>query len=308
MKYIFIIIILAYARTSAFASTTEKDSTSKISSLKFPTIPEKLGLLLLSTVQPNKFRNLSRQSLQFDLVQDFPFIDHFFVDFRSILTQAIKVEEGIPLPEINWRYNYEYCDPQRTCYNYTLTTITANSKMTGQNETSSVNEVSGTQFKNSFRAPHFTWQSPEFLHNLTDNENGDQYLYTNLFIELYNLTMNTTFNYGYVQDVGIEISNFSIDFGINSLRTNIRNTTIIHADGSVEIEGPIRLDFATILERDFDIYREKYQTFLQNRINCILSGFRDECEVETESTTKQFHRMNILQLFETIGLGSMDRH
>ncbi|ODM91217.1 hypothetical protein Ocin01_15461, partial [Orchesella cincta] len=301
-----LIVILACA-ASALASAVP-ETTKVIRDLKSLTVHEKLGLLTLSTLQPKKYGAVTWKSLFSE--DDLPWVDYFFVDIRSLLVQSIKVADQAPLPEVSWSYRFEICIIW-FCVDDTLTLTTDNTFMAGQKRTTSVNEVTPTTFKNFFHVPVFVWHSPEFLWNVTDNTNGDQYLTRDIYLGINDLSLNTTFDYGFVEDLGIQISNLSIDFNINYFRVNIENVTSIYADGTVEYYDPIKNDYEQYLRDDWASYRGDYLPSLEFRINCVLSGSRinpERCEQESDYVTSSYYKMNVLQLFETIGLGSMDRY
>jgi len=241
--------------------------TTKIADLKSLPFPQKLSLLTLSSLQPKKYGQLTWRSLFSE--DDLPWVDYMFVDIRSLLTQSIKVSEQVPLPELDYTEHIEFCI-LFWCVDDTLTLTTRHTQMIGQKRTSSVNEITPNSFKNAFHAPAFVWHSPDFLFNITDNIYDDQYLYSDLYIGINNLELNTSLNYEYVNDLGIQVRNLSIDFNIGYLKTNLENITFVYYDGSVEVSEPYKQDYTEYLISDWDYYKDDYQRGLEFRINCVL--------------------------------------
>ncbi|CAL8090986.1 unnamed protein product [Orchesella dallaii] len=298
------ILVLVGCAISVAIATPPKT----IKDLKSLSVPEKLALVTLSSLKPDKYGSITLKSLFSE--DDYPWVDYFFVDIRSLIVQSIKVGEDAHVPEIGWSYRFEFCI-WNFCIDDTLSLTSDSTFFAGQKRTTSTNEVTPTSFRNNFHAPLFVWHSPNFLFNVTDNINNDQYLTRDASLYINNLQINTTFEYGYVEDLGLQISNLSVDFNINYMRFNIENITTVYSSGEVELYDPIKTDYTEYLLSDWEYYKDDYLPSLMFRINCVLSGSRNDperCEKETTYMTRDYHRMNVLQLFATIGLGSLDRY
>ncbi|ODM88740.1 hypothetical protein Ocin01_17942 [Orchesella cincta] len=262
---------------------------------------EKLTLLTLSSLRPEKHGNITWTTL-FD-EDDLPWVDYFFVDVRNLLVQSVKVPEKIPLPELKWSWDLEFCIIY--CYLYSFRLTSANTTMTGQQQTTSVNEVTPTTFKNTFRAPSFVWDSPEFKFEFSDGY--ETYTYKDVRLSINNLRLDTTFDYEYVPGLGIQISNLDIVFRLLSLRIVVRD--IKESYGEVIIEfPPLITDWTVPLLSGWVANKREYEDSLEFRINCVLSQSQVDPErCEAGLVTEKYNKMNVVQLFETIVLGSLER-
>jgi len=139
----------------------------------------------------------------------------------------------------------------------------------GQKRTTSVNEITPTNFKNKFLAPLFIWRSPQAGFMIYDNNNGDFYMLKNFYLGLSNLGFNTSVNYEFVPELGIQISNLSIEFDVSYLRMSIEEM-VLHYEGTTKDYGPWKYDYAENLFGDWKYHEERYLDSLQFRINCVL--------------------------------------
>jgi len=311
MKYYISVVFLLLVGTSTNLGLGI-DTDSKPANLKSLSLPHKIGILAASQLP----RYSSIKGLKFsDLFSsdDFPYVDFMFVDIRSLLTQAIKVDEAAPapLPEIEWSYDI---DLNETGYiiNVTLSLWTAQTQMSGQNQTTSTNEITATSFKNSFHVPSFVWKSPFAGFKIYDNLYDEYTLLRDYYLGINNLFLNTSANYEFVPEVGIQISNLSIGFDMAYFQTNITEISLHYSNGTEEQLTPSNIDYREDLMLNWEGYQEDYTESLEFRINCVLSDSRNNptrCALEGGEyyVNKDYFKMNVLQLVQTIGLGSLNR-
>ncbi|CAL8103682.1 unnamed protein product [Orchesella dallaii] len=312
MKSIVLLLVLGCAFS---AIAIELKPENKLTSLKSLSPIQKFGVFAASNLMKKDTiaKTLSGSDL-FDETSVLPIIDFFYADFRALLVQAIKVTEEPALPELDWSYKVDICIIF-WCFDLTLTLTTAETIILGQKQISSVNEVTPNSFTNRFHVPHLQWHSLKFLFNITDHEVNEQHLNEDLYVALHNLTIVTSANYEYVPELGVQVRNLSIDFSLGYFRSNIENISIVRADGSVEISDPIKSDVTEDVVQTWIDYKEEYELSLQFRTNCLLSAFRSDprCVYDGDYDEADFNRAyeyiaeNILQLFGTVVLGSMDR-
>ncbi|CAL8103679.1 unnamed protein product [Orchesella dallaii] len=311
MKSIILILVLGCS-FSALAIRQKPENRLSLSSLS-PI--QKFGVFAASNlIKDNTISKTLAWSDFFDETDPLPYIDYFYVDFRSLLLQSIKVTEEPVLPELDWSYRFDACGSW-VCIDYFFTLTSAETILQGQKQISSANEVTPNSFTNRFHVPHLQWHSLKFLFNITDHEVNEQHLNEDLYVALHNLTIVTSANYEYVPELGVQVRNLSIDFSLGYFRSNIENISIVRADGSVEISDPIKSDVTEDVVQTWIDYKEEYELSLQFRTNCLLSAFRSDprCVYDGDYDEADFNRAyeyiaeNILQLFGTVVLGSMDR-
>ncbi|CAL8146424.1 unnamed protein product [Orchesella dallaii] len=282
---------------------------NSIPDLKSLPVSQKLGLLASSILKPSNHHNFTWNSLFEE--DNMAFIDHFFVDLRTLLIQTIKVTEEPILPELSWSIAYSWCFVE-WCVDEIMSVSSSKTYMAGQKLITSVNSISDTTFINKFHVPNFVWHSPDFLFDVTDKIHNFQLLSRDLKLGIDNLTLITTAEYEFNLDLGVQISNLTIDFNLGYLGVNIKNNTVVYDDGRIEFYDPIETDHTEYLISNWeDINKYSYQETLQFRINCILSGSRNDperCELDGIFQDHMYYRFNVLQLMETIGLGSLDRY
>ncbi|ODM96136.1 hypothetical protein Ocin01_10542 [Orchesella cincta] len=240
---------------------------------------------------------------------DMPWIDYMFVDIRNFFIQSIKVNENQGgLPELDWAYTV--FNDYWFVFNITVTYKTRETQMVGQKTTTSVNEITPNSFKNSFYVPSYIWRSPGALFQVYENDEGYSLNAEDWYLGINGLTLNTSFNYEYVPDLGIQISNLTIDFDMNYWRTNCEYIYWMHPNGTREDYESIKWDYEDILLDEWKYSQEDYLDALQFRINCVLSNNLnnpDRCDLGGGYVNREYFRMNVLQLIETIGLASLDR-
>ncbi|CAL8103685.1 unnamed protein product [Orchesella dallaii] len=310
MKSTVLLVVLGCAFT---ALAIHPNAENKLLSLKSLSPIQKLGVFAASNLIK---KNTTPKTLSwndiFDETSIYPAIDFFYADFRALLVQAIKVTEEPALPELDWSYKVDIC-VIFWCFDLTLTFTTAETILLGQKQISSVNEVTSNSFTNRFHVPHFQWHSPKFMFNITDHEVNEQHLNEDLYVALHNLTIGTSANYEYVPELGVQVRNLTIDFSLGYLRSNIESISIVHADGSIEVSDPIKSDVTDGIVETWIDYKEEYELSLQFRINCLLSAFRSDpkCVFDGDEADAnmayEYIAENVLQLFGTVVLGSLDR-
>ncbi|CAL8103676.1 unnamed protein product [Orchesella dallaii] len=308
MKSIILILVLGCS-FSALAIRQKPENRLSLSSLS-PI--QKFGVFAASNlIKDNTISKTLAWSDFFDETDPLPYIDYFYVDFRSLLLQSIKVTEEPVLPELDWSYRFDACGSW-VCIDYFFTLTSAETILQGQKQISSANEVTPNSFTNRFHVPNLQWHSPKFMFNFTDNIMDIQHLNQDLYVALNNMTAITSGNYEYVPELGIQVRNLTIDFSLGCLRSNIENISIVRANGSVEIKDPIKSDVTEDIVGVWSIYKEEYELSTQFRINCLLSAFRSDprcvfTEDEMTDRNNEYIAENILQFFGNIGLGSLDR-
>ncbi|CAL8136512.1 unnamed protein product [Orchesella dallaii] len=308
MKFQSYLVILLVACATGLSLASEEKSP-QISSLKSLSIPKKLGILAASHLRPSLLRGLDIKWSDLFSPDDLPWIDYMFVDFRSLLTQSLKVPENIPLPECDDHHIIDI-NESGWVFNWTLSWTSEESQMIGQQDTTSINEVTPTTFKNSFHAPSFVWRSPKAAYQFYDNYYGEFVRAQNFYYGIKDLYLNTSANYEFVPDVGIQISNLTIGFDIGYLRYNVEDIIWGYQNGTTERFPGYKYDNTDTLLYEWKYNQAEYLIGLEFRINCVLSGSRndpDRCEWDDNNwyVSQYYYKMNVLQLFETIGLGSM---
>ncbi|ODM89611.1 hypothetical protein Ocin01_17071 [Orchesella cincta] len=304
MRYsIFIVFLACFAANSQASS---KSNPRKITDLKSLSPFEKLGLLAISSALPEKNLNISRNSLFAE--EEHELIDLYYHDLRTLLTQFVKIKEDAPFPEITDYSWFELCLP--FCASWGITLETNRTSITGQERTTSVNEITPTSFKNTFHVPSFVWTSPDFLFEVNDETALTRWIWRNMRVALNNLKWTTTFDYDVDPDLGLQISNLDIKFSIYWLRINIYIVGTINSGGWFIPVPPIFTDWTTNLRAYWANYKPQYLSLLTHRINCVLSNSRSDpvgCINGTATLSEKYHKMNVVQLFETFGLGELDR-
>ncbi|CAL8136514.1 unnamed protein product [Orchesella dallaii] len=296
-----IFFLLACASVLALAS----ENTTQISLLQSLFTPKKLGIFVGSQLRPSSLVKWS------DLFSpdDIPWIDFTFVDFRQLLTQIMKVPSDLPIPEIDYSFPV-YINESGYAFNGTMSMTSGETQIFGQQNITSVNEVTPTFFKNTFRVPSFVWRSPKAGIQLYDNTYDEYYRAQNFTYEIQQLTLNTSANYEFVPDIGIQISNFSIEYELGYLGYSVGDFIFGYLNGTTTYPG-LEEDVTEAIFYAWQYNQADYIAALQFRINCVLSGSRnnpDRCELNDEEmyVNPRYYKMNVLQLFETIGLGSMN--
>jgi len=251
-------------------SASTSTPTKRITSMKSLSTSHKLALLAAAQISPKSFSK-GKLPIWSDLFSpdDQPWVDYMFVDIRTLLIQSIKVSEDVPLPELDWRYDIDI-EGGGWKFNLTFTFTSEDTEMIGQKRTTSVNEITPTSFKNTFHAPNFIWRSPKAEFRLTDNDGDYYFSYSDYFVGLNNLTLVTKAEYEFVPEMGIQISNFSIDFDVGYLRTNLDKNILRYPNGTIEDLGAVKLDYTEYLYDDWKYYAGRYLEGLPFRINCVL--------------------------------------
>ncbi|ODM97073.1 hypothetical protein Ocin01_09614 [Orchesella cincta] len=305
MKLAGIVLVIGCACVCAVAQRQPK-----ITELGSLSIPQKLVVLAASNLDADPRRQIKWTDLFSE--DDKPDVDVVFTDIRSLLTlsRTIPEEAGI-LPEVDWYFSWGGCW-FGWCFDQTMILTSNDTIITGQKDVTSVNEVTPTSFKNTFHSPAFAWHSPNCLFNLTNHLENITDLYRDFYFTITNLTLVSSLNYEYVPDLGIQVSNLSVEFGYGHMVTNIEDVTKIRGDGSVEIRDPIKNDLTFYFDK-WEDYKTEFIPSFEFRINCLLSGSRNDparCdpEEEDEYISREYYKMNLIHLIETIGLGALDRN
>ncbi|CAL8136510.1 unnamed protein product [Orchesella dallaii] len=221
-----------------------------------------------------------------------------FVDFRSLLTQSLKVPEKIPIPEAESFYIIDI-NEAGWVLNWTVSWVSKDSEMVGTQDTTSVNEVTPTTFKNTFHVPSFVWRSRNAACQIQDNYYGEFVRAQNIYYGIKDLYLNTSANYEYVPDVGIQISNLTIGFDIGYLRYNFEDVIWGYSNGTTERFPGFKYDNAPTLLWEWKFIQAEYLSGLEFRINCVLTGSRnnpERCEWDDEAwyVSQYYYRMNVL--------------
>jgi len=256
------ILLLAIACLAAAAPDPCIKNLAKNNSLS---LPQKLAILAATELDPNSFQKENKPSWT-DLFSpdDYILADLFYGDLISLLTQSIKVNEEIPLPELDWSYHLAF-DICGWYFDWTTTLKTVKTEMLGQKSITSTNEISPTTFKNTFNVPGFIWKSPggefKLYYHITDSYAS----FSDFYLRFYNLTITTSANYEFVQDVGIQVRNLNIHFKPGNLRLNIENVVYKDRDGIINEYPPFKL----VLPIEAMWSREMVSN-LEFRINCVI--------------------------------------
>ncbi|CAL8143373.1 unnamed protein product [Orchesella dallaii] len=303
-----ILFVLAFA---VLASATPPRKITNTTDLKSLSTIEKFSLFVLSglDLEPKPQLDIPWKSLF--AYDDYPETDPFFVDLRAIIVQSIKIKEDAPLAAFDFNFRFEMCD-WYNCYNITFNFTSGITQLKGQARTTSVNVITPTHFKNTFTVPLFQWHADDFYFEIANHVSGVTWKYSNSRLNINNMRLTTQFDYEFVPELGIQIRNLDIDFLLLSARFSILNYRHEYDDGTILPLPPIVTDYVLALLAEWLEVKAEYQTALEFRINCVLSGFRNDPERCTPTTDEgyfpnSYYVYNVMELFETIGLASLDR-
>ncbi|CAL8143374.1 unnamed protein product [Orchesella dallaii] len=307
------ILILFTFAVSALASPT-RNTTTKVTDLKSLSTTEKLCLLILSSldIEPKLQGDISFKSLFKADGDEYHNVDSFFVDVRAIMVQSIKLTEDAPLPAYDFYTYLDFCDGFGNCYNLSYTLNTGITQLKGQKRITSVNEVTPTHFKNTFTVPLFQMHADDFLFEIANHLSGHNFRYRNWRVTFNNMRLVTQFDYEFVPELGIQIRNLEINFFILSARSSISYNWHEYPDGTLIPLLPVYSDIGLYLNEEWTEYKEEYQNATEFRINCFLSGFRSNPKICTPTSDvgfmpEHYYLFNVIELFGTMGLASLDR-
>ncbi|ODM87028.1 hypothetical protein Ocin01_19654 [Orchesella cincta] len=164
-------------------------------------------------------------------------------------------------------------------------------------------KINATNVEVDFLIPNLQILNEKYLMTDEDLINGDIEISRGRTSIIKNYSLKLSANLGYVPNVGIQVSNVAMNFGVDSFLTRTANVTVIYPNGTVEDKGGWESDNAEYFNSEWVRIGADVTADAETWLNCYLSNGRNgnaKCE---ELLNDNWEIQNFAQLLQSIGLG-----
>ncbi|ODM94584.1 hypothetical protein Ocin01_12097, partial [Orchesella cincta] len=259
--------------------------------------------LLFQFTRPDTYNNLSGRSGSKSpgINSEYSPIDFLNFDLPTLALQLSKSGSTF-LPTVHFEYGFYYCY-MGICIGFLQQYDYNKPEIRNANLTKANTHINDTNLEFDFQIPDLQIVMEDFFLHDEDLITGDIQMWRGLSLLISNYTLQLSANLEYVADVGIQLSNVSMNFAVGDFKLRRENGTHILPDGTTEEYGSVEREIASYMNEDWITYGEEVTASAQAWLNCFLSNGRNgdaQCE---ELLNDNLQPVNFMQLLQTIGLG-----
>ncbi|CAL8070846.1 unnamed protein product [Orchesella dallaii] len=270
------IILFAAAYFQGAVGTDIKRSFSELTSLE---------RIILSSSHPEIYQNFTKTSheSQLDIFSDHPIRDLLIYDIPTLVLQFAKFEDMI-LPTAHRTY---VCEPE----------------LRNANLTKLDTKINSTHIDIKFEIPDFQIINDKYIMYYVDLIDDERRVSRGTSFNIKNYTFELTANLEYVPNIGIQVSNVNMNFGVDQFVERIYNRTTYYPNGTVvELEGS-ESDSAAAFNSEWERIGTDVIADAEILLNCFLSNGRNGNEECEQILNDEVEKGNFVQLLQSIGMG-----